>query len=437
MIYSDMTHPVRFFRRLTVACFLTVLVLSFSSVSSLMTVQLPPEPTKKDSGISVNDPVSRVDSRARLDINTVRATVPDTFWHLPCTIGGPGKDIAYQSRHTHPAFVYLPGPSPWRSDTTTDKVPGILFTTPYITSEKGENPWEYIVPDIADPSSATRIFGISGDDTTWCPGPLCRPSDFRQDSIFWFHGVGDTTYYDTGHVALADSVSLNKPARHLSDVTAVYLPGFPPRILVGVRVTWELSNVEMSAIYFSITDNLTDWSDWVQATHMGRWLSPAVMIDARDSTRGYIMFCPLESADRVTGITDTTAIHRFSAPRWDTLWTYQGPAAIANRRKAFRPWHLSVMLYSHAQLLAIIKPTIGHLRLAESEDYGHSWRCSDSVLLKIPPGSNWWGALYQTSGFLFERGENRTLGLVFSGFRDSSAAQIWHIGYAEIAIPAR
>jgi hypothetical protein len=68
----------------------------------------------------------------------------------------------------------------------------------------------------------------------------------------------------------------------------------------------------------------------------------------------------------------------------------------------------------------------------ESRNHGWTWMKGDSLLIKNGAAGKWDDIIYQSSIFGIDEGSHMSLGVVFSGYYDSSGTTIWHTGYKEV-----
>lgn len=374
----------------------------------------------------------------RIDINGYTPPAFDTFYTLPNAtyIDSAGVNDEWMSRFVHPTGLYIPWQTLEPDTFFNQKFQMILCATGFQTGANDENPHIWIVKDIGDMTSPQRFVYASGADTVWIP-VTCHPDSFHLDTAYWFSNADPcTTFYDTSGAG-QDSAETNGDAgydaTHLSDPFFGYVPGSPFKILMGIRVTWQISGVNMSAIYCATTQDLVKWSAWTKITHLGKWLSPAWTLDIFDSTYKYAMYCPIDTADKISGIDDTTTFFKFASTKWDTIWDYVGPCTTSNDPANFRPWHMSAFPISYDQQVVVVQPRSGSgNRLAESIDQGLNWIYSDSTLWN---GGDWYDLQYQSAIVaLFDRGGYQSFGLIAGGANTPGGSTHYHIGYVEVPL---
>lgn len=357
---------------------------------------------------------------SRWNINDFQPATPDTFFNLSARkLIAPTKD---SSRHVHPGIQYFPDGFPRSSD----RVPPWKFwlvTTPFIHSESEENPTIHVSNDITDRNGWTTQWGPHSADTF--ANPIATPEQFLPDTLYFYRRGGQDAFYDTNGTGVV-SIKTGRRATYLSDPGLLATPD--GGLLLYYRATWTIGAISMSGIFSQRSMDGVSWDHPKQITHLGKWMSPAMVID----TGGlYVMYCPIQE-DSVSGMTDVSTFYRFTSKATDTIFAYQGPVTL-HKMKSCRPFHMSVWSPVIGRVYAVVMAQCSRgVLLLESRDHGANWTAADSALIHGGPPGSWYDILYQTSCFPIEEKNHMRLGCVVSAFRDSSGTTIFHTGYTEV-----
>jgi hypothetical protein len=340
-----------------------------------------------------------------LDINSAQTTRADDFLLLSSR-GLADRSYEDSSRQMHPSIVNVPGgwPSddvavrPWRQ---------WLAVTPIATSDRDENPHLFARADENQPW--TYFIGTDSSDSII--NPLFDKARFVLDTAYWFSFSTDTVYYDTtdGH---HDSIMFNLRAHHLSDPDLFM--GHDGRLYIAFRVSWSVSGIDMHAIYCASSMDGRKWSVPTKLTHLGKYMSPAVISSDHSS---YVMLCTMQEGKRA-GRSTACSMHVFEGDDANQTWTDLGRSEIINHPRGFGvPWHIDVVPRSDTEWIALIqaiRPSA--LWAGVSSDHGKSWRLADQVLLPSVNDSTRWDAIiYRASGY-WRNPERTELELVYSGY---------------------
>ena len=369
--------------------------------------------------------------QTRWDINDLNPQPgADTFFIFPPTNVDTNDTWERKNRLLHPGIVYFPTGFPIEADSVKPWKYWLIVTT----MAGGEVPCIYVTNDITDHDSWTNKWGDAAGDTFVNPIITAKDASMTQDSLFWYHNGAIKAYYDTGSVGGADSVTLNMSPDHLSDcgITST----FDGKFLAYWRASYT-HTVEMSCIYGMTSPNAVDWGDVYQLTHLGKWMSPAIV---QDTGLSYSMYCTAQK-DTVGGRphADST-FWKCTSASLTTFFDSSVACTLLNFANRGYPWHMSVWAPAYDQQFALVNTRpmeyANNIVLFESHDRGIHWTASDvkSVILK-GTGTRWDAReLYQASMFGIDEGSHLTLGVVYSARRDSSGTAIWHTGYKEVPL---
>ncbi|MDD4051059.1 MAG: sialidase family protein [candidate division Zixibacteria bacterium] len=356
----------------------------------------------------------------RWHIDDFHPATPDTFFNLSARrLIAPTSDT---SRHVHPGIQYFPDGFP-RSSGRVSPWKYWLVTTPFIHTESEENPTIHVSNDIKNRNGWTSQWGPLAADTF--SNPVITPERFVFDTLYVYRRGTQETFYDTNGAGAA-SIHTGRRATHLSDPGMLATPD--GGLLLYYRATWTIGAVSMSGIFSQRSKDGVNWESPKQITHLGKWMSPAMVID----TGGlYVMYCTVQE-DSVSGITDLSIFYRFTSKSVDSIFAYGGPVTLHNM-KSCRPFHMSVWSLAPDRVFAVVLAQCSRgVLLLESRDHGANWIAADKPLVNGGPPGSWYDILYQTSCFPIEEDDRMRLGCIVSAFRDSSGTTIFHTGYTEV-----
>ncbi len=365
-----------------------------------------------------------------LDINCARVDRAPTYMEIPAR-GLSDPSYEGSSRQMHPSIISIPGG--WPVDNNRVRPRKLwLAVTPMVSTEVEENPHLFVRDDFD--GAWTYIIGRDSADSI--VNPIFRKDGFILDTAYWYSCATDTVFYSTTD-GRHDSVTVGHRAHHLSDPD-LFL-GDDSDLWIAFRVSWSVSGIDMSAIYAAHSGDGRNWTKAFPITHLGRFMSPAVIFD---SLQDYTMFCTAQPDD-VSGISDNRQIYKFSTNRPESIWEYQGQCNFNNKPRHYgTAWHLDVLPRPSGELIAIVQ-TVSRsaLWLAQSVDQGQNWTIADQPLLRsIDNDSTLWDAiLYRASGYWMDETCLR-MGLVYSAYKITKIGAeeavgyntIWHTGFTVV-----
>jgi hypothetical protein len=396
-------------------------------------------------GMRLNGMFAKQNMRTAWDIDNIVPVVPDTFFTTLCSKGLP-TGVGDSSRHVHPGVVYFPEGWPLGSDSVLAWKYWMVSTPLQVNmTDSIENPHLHVTNDIADFDSWTDQWGAGAEDTFINPidTATLASTTHRIDTFYVYYSEDDTTYYDTSGAGVDDTILwANLSSMHISDPGLIQTAD--GGVLLYYRVTYHRSVEgwrDMSVIFAKKSTNGVDWGATSQITRMGRWLSPAIVLDTGST---YVMYCSAQD-DPISGIRDTTVLYRFTSKFTYSMFNYEGPCTMSGLPTGSKLWHQSAWAPAYDQQLMMFNfdsAGVFKLRLGESSDHGANWRISTRDVVKGLPSANdgdrWWQEVYQSSFFGIDRGSHLSLGIAYSGKRDTAngTSSIWHMGYIELPLNA-